>query len=88
MAVQDEKKPPEGGVCEVLESWRVNLLSNNMVWLQRCNKQGTVIETYRHTTAARAAIDLVAIMQGCAPVRETLRCIGPIGPNGYRSPGS
>lgn len=82
MEVQDEKKPPVGGLV-VVDQWNAVMLSDGSVMLQRVNPAGRVIETWRNTTPARAAVDLVAIMQGCEPVRETLRPIEPIGPKGY-----
>ena len=82
MSVQDEKKPPVGGVV-VLDQWTAVRYTNGTVMIQRANPAGRVIETYRPTSAALAALDLVAIMQGCEPLRVPPRALEPIGPNGY-----
>ena len=81
MADQVEKKPPVGGV--VVDQWMVCRYADDTVMIQRLNPAGRVIEGYSRTTAARAALHLVAIMQGCEPVREPLRNLQPIGPQGY-----
>ena len=81
MQGQDEKKPPVGGV--VVDQWSVVRYADDTVMIQRLSPAGRVIEGYSRTTAARAALDLVAITQGCEPVREPLRHLQPIGPQGY-----
>ena len=78
----DEKKPPVGGVV-VLESWVAHMRSDGSVHLERLGPAGDVIETYRSTSRERAALDLVAVMQGCEPLRAPPKALEPIGPGGY-----
>lgn len=81
MSEQDEKKPPIGGLVEV-DAWRMRLMSNNTVELQRLGTAGKVIEVYAPMFPGRAAVALMAILQGCEPPR-TLRLLEPVGPEGY-----
>lgn len=82
MSAQDEKKPPEGGVVEV-DRWSLLRFSDNTVLIQRLNLAGQVVETYRKVPAGRAAVDLVAILQGYEPVRARLPMLAPISAQGY-----
>lgn len=82
MEKQDEKKPPVGGVV-VVDQWTAVRYSNGCVMIQRSNSAGRVVEAYRPTSPARAALDLVAVMQGGEPLRNLPRSLEPIGPNGY-----